>query len=1275
MSKSTFKYNIRNIKNGSFNQNKPTKSNTESTGKYQARFLGTTDIQDKTDTNIINNTNEINSNPLVKSEDISPIILIKSINNDKLSKCVLCDEYHKFSPFNVTINICPILPAIIPMMIVDKKSESFNVSIIRNYENKELDRLTIGNIRHILSNNLPITNHAIYWSDGLEILGENGLMLLLIQRPNMVNSTTIENILKMINCPKWWDIFLSNVSSAQIDNDSIANSIERSSTYRDKVFECANLSDKYIVIRDYSFPILTKTLRSLRERQKRINEEKQQRMSEDKKKKKIDEEQNKLIKSLIAIQEREQKELENTDESDVNIISFEEEFINKLTTIKKGNCCKFIAAINPDTNVFANIVQKAGESSKLQSGVDNEDKIKKVIVWEYFLIQEADLKNVTGKKYKDYNKGQKKSDSIILNIPTIPKNHPDYNKSDDDPRKPKPLLTLNSIQKKQYSKIWSNYHNEILSSKNVTNKSEFILDDWQNDSITYIRTNKSCLITGPTSGGKTYVMMKGMDNIINGLSEQIVIYVSPTFHLAYQTYANVKATFPKRMVSIITAELISIPSDSNIIIGTAPQLLNYFVTTKKTFQVGIFDEIHVASNAYYDSSSKSDIIRAKAYSRLISRCENQIIAASATIEGIDEMRKFIAHQMNYLRKDDKPHINYTDINHVNYTIRAVPLSEYRFIDNSIIQPLIRDSISGIDKSDKTNSNNHYIESEITPENLFKLLNQMKNKEMTPTIVFDSTDDIAWKTYVDLINFVEKQETLDYISYTQLIEKTNNTIDKFNTDRNTRMTSLPESDNTDNSKLCDGKKGNSRREAGLRVIRNNRMKTFESMITDAKTIFIRSIDRYNNENIISHCNIPYELLNKEVIIKIARIFGIRYDELINTYPNIHISNSHIDIMKIIKYLEDVDSDQTENIININTDKGSYFRFANSCGMDQLKAIREPGSDEECWKQRKIMITLAEAQHINPKDIDGIIDVVMRGLEFGIAIINPSLPFVIQNIILENLRTKNMGVVIASESMSMGINYPLRSVVIKSHYGSISMNAGKMIQMAGRCGRRGKDNQAHVIYWGISNAEEAHPSCIKPLTDYKINFYISDGDETAGSMINDQLDLAINLGLLFDTYYFYEEKKKKILPMSSTKNGGRIKQSRHESSNIESKSNIESDDFENRERKICEARTGNVKLSRSQYIIPTIEKLAIRIGYTDEQSKTIADMIAKIDNDIITESYAINSFQKSRDINLIMHMLIELHNTYAMSSNTEFLNFLEEMTNILQTCEYRLIKLAN
>ena len=526
--------------------------------------------------------------------------------------------------------------------------------------------------------------------------------------------------------------------------------------------------------------------------------------------------------------------------------------------------------------------------------------------------------------------------------------------------------------------------------------------------------------------------------------------------------------------------------------------------------------------------------------------------------------------------------------------------------------------------------------------------------MLPGIIFDITDDIAWSSYVELINYIEIMEQIEYKSYNELVNKINDIIDNFNSDRSKRLDTMPDEDIIDSTKK---NTSNNKRESGLRAIRSQHFKTHQNMLSQSKIIFERSIIKFNTENESwqSLCIINYDKISTNTMRLILKYCNCTKNDLLEKFPNFKITQAHIDMLNIIKLIDEIEPDQTESFINITLDKGSFYRFANSCGMEQLKAIREPGSDENNWKMRKRMILLAESQSINPKEIDGIIDVIMRGLEFGITIINTSLPFVIQNIILDNLRTKNLGIVFASESMSMGINYALRSVIIKSPKNLIKINSGKLIQMGGRCGRRGKDTQAHVIYWNIENSYEAHHTFIKPIL-YPEHFIINDNNDT-----NKKEILAIQLGAIFKTLYFEEERKK----------------SQANSYIFTNKTRIETDtitDDDLLEKSKCAKRSNNVKLNRTQYLEPSIKLLLEYMDYPSSESDLITNLICKIDADIILDSFSIDAYKKSRDINLLMHLVIELHNTFAMSINIEFLKFLETITHILQTCEYRLIKLA-
>lgn len=1084
-----------------------------------------------------------------------------------LKHCVFCGGQHKFSPYNVTINkheISNKVPVMNGLFMID--------IVINNSYNHYID----------IKKDFTISD-ALYWSDGIDIF--DLLIRLCSNNIIKINNNCISGLLKLINCTVWWDIFMEHV----ILNDKYISNIQ------DHIKLCKILFDTVLdAFKEYSFLKYSGAIRIINDRSKRENE----RLCCELVIKKKEEKQNNITRQMEEIKKREQEEM--SKEIKIININFEEQFLTELKNNKKY-ANKFLSTINVDQTIIATLAAEIGEISKLQSGINIIEKEKKVELWKYYLKQEADKKN--GIKYK---KQKYKANNIEHNTGLI---IPEQGIE----------LVLTSVQRLQYEKIY----NDFLKPK--TQNAIFMLDDWQKLAIEKICDGKSCLIMGPTAGGKTYVMMKGLDNIISNKNET-VIYVAPTFHLAYQTYANIKATFPLRKVMLVTTEITNTITDATIYIGTAPELLNYFEIVKKKYSIGIFDEIHVASRSFCNKNDpyyKTDLLRTKSYCDLLKKCDGQIIAASATINGEDNLIKFIVDQINYDRKNK---VTINDICKIKYENRIIPINEYRYVNDTIFEEIKRDS-SGKEISISKEIIN---KNDISAKNLFDLLIQMKNKNMLPSIVFDITDDIAWSTYSDLIKYIDDCEKEDYSDYEHMITSVNKYINEFNTELSTKI--MNENRKIDMKRLQSTSDTNNKFDSNLRSIMTKRIKTIEIIIQEAETILMKSIKAYNDSNKKSICEIS----------GLSNEFG-------SFVKKNRITQAHIDMIKLIKYLKNTNRDNTDQLCQLPTDKGSYYRFSDSsCGMDQLKAIREPGSDESKWKFKKIMIALAEAQHIKPDDINGIIDIIMKGLEYGIAIINPSLPFVIQNIILQNLRTKNLGVLLASENMSMGINYPLRSVVIKNNNTSViknnksEINPIKLIQMAGRCGRRGKDSEAHVIYWGISNAAAAHYSYIPPI-NYPGDFMFND-------MKNIDYDqIAIKLGNVFKTLYFEENKE------------------------VKKKNLIIDDDFDVIEKKKCEERKVKVILKNSQYLHPIIQDIAVLCNFTTEESIDLADMICNISNNIILDKYFEQSFSKSRSINLIIHTLINIYNKYATSTYIDFLKYIEHVVHILQSCEYRLIKL--
>ena len=85
-------------------------------------------------------------------------------------------------------------------------------------------------------------------------------------------------------------------------------------------------------------------------------------------------------------------------------------------------------------------------------------------------------------------------------------------------------------------------------------------------------------------------------------------------------------------------------------------------------------------------------------------------------------------------------------------------------------------------------------------------------------------------------------------------------------------------------------------------------------------------------------------------------------------------------------------------------------------------------------------------------------LMLGIERGISMYFDTLPLPFQRVIKGLFCDKKLTVLFSDETLAYGVNMPVRTVVL------IGDNINPLVaqQMAGRAGRRGVDNQGHVIY---------------------------------------------------------------------------------------------------------------------------------------------------------------------------------------------------------------------
>ncbi|MBQ8669522.1 DEAD/DEAH box helicase [bacterium] len=156
--------------------------------------------------------------------------------------------------------------------------------------------------------------------------------------------------------------------------------------------------------------------------------------------------------------------------------------------------------------------------------------------------------------------------------------------------------------------------------------------------------------------------------------------------------------------------------------------------------------------------------------------------------------------------------------------------------------------------------------------------------------------------------------------------------------------------------------------------------------------------------------------------------------------------------------------------------------------------------------------------------------------GYAIHNAGLLPTQKELIEELFNKKLVKVVIATETLSAGINMPARTTVITSDRTPVGeLNANKFHQMAGRAGRRGIDTQGYCITMAVNKKQaENYERLIQSSPDNLESAFRPDFSFVAGYYATCQNDDLIN-ELLEKSFYAYDNnpqiKSKKAQEMKS------------------------------------------------------------------------------------------------------------------------------------------------
>ena len=559
------------------------------------------------------------------------------------------------------------------------------------------------------------------------------------------------------------------------------------------------------------------------------------------------------------------------------------------------------------------------------------------------------------------------------------------------------------------------------------------LDKWQIDIFKMIDNKKNVIIVAKTSSGKTvcstYVVFKYSK----------VLYVLPTAELARQV-AGILRNSLNGNVALLTDKESFIENDSfKVLVGT-PYALETFIMSNYlnlNFEYVVYDEIHQINEEEGDSLQ-----------RIIKLLDCNFLALSATVENPDDLKNW------WIEIKKQP------VELVVHDSRFIVQQRYLWLNNqlNILHPLSAVNMEYILDDGLIKGTMAF-----TPKDSYDLYNKLKLKgiDINPSKIFGNKERLTLddsKTY-------EKYLKLELKKIAQSNpEIVNNILEEYKIDDTQTVTEL------NIYKLL------------RELYSSGRVplicyKLDESEIKEIYVNFIKQLEELEEEE--------YPYYRKDV-------------ELLHEYyvKFVEKKNSRLENLKIPKG-EDPGKFKEKILKEINQEMLSSLnsKFYDIINQRKIKINESDLSNDKkdhhiqyCNKIFKTLSSKKILSDVNPyqphpkysfnndnitddtmreikrklcKEFGYLIDyshIFMRGLERGVIFYGKNLPLPFQRMGQSLLSEKKVSVIFSDTTLAYGVNLPIRTVIM------IGENINPLVaqQMSGRAGRRGVDNQGHVIY---------------------------------------------------------------------------------------------------------------------------------------------------------------------------------------------------------------------
>lgn len=596
-------------------------------------------------------------------------------------------------------------------------------------------------------------------------------------------------------------------------------------------------------------------------------------------------------------------------------------------------------------------------------------------------------------------------------------------------------------------------------------------DDWQKKVIKYINNNESVIVKAPTSAGKSFIAMAC------GVLHKKILYVCPAKPVAYQVGAHFINMGYKVHFLLDNISHFRYSPQTNIFIGTPTEIENNIMKIGTHFNYVVFDEIHNVNK-----EEDGDV-----YENIIKLIDCNFLALSATINNVD----FLANKLVEMKPKHK-------IKFIEYNKRFINHQRWVWKNEGLkkLHPLC--VFDGID-DEYINSNLSFTPNDCSViwEKIYEVFEEID--EENDILENCSPDDFIKESRMltlDDCRDYEKMIKQNLIKWNQEYPKHVNKV--FNSFKD-----IP--DENKNSDIISFIRETKHRKMFPMIMFNTNESecrdTFNYIYDYLSTKeleeypyhydilekkeelyqeYLKKRETYRDNIKVSSTNAQYEIKEKmdifdkkqknEYVTKIISYYETKKNDILN----------NDDITEKVKMIQEKNILKEMNAFIVNPYFGPQDVFSKHPDFIFTTSSEPMSGDTIRDVRREIKNTLGvKIPYESP---------LFQMLKRGIGIFLENMPDEYNWQLQKLLSKKEIGIVISDKTLCLGIDLPVKTTCFMGLENSNHFSKDDYLQMSGRAGRRGKDTQGNVIFFGnldyLQLMKSNHPDIegsVRPIYD--------------------------------------------------------------------------------------------------------------------------------------------------------------------------------------------------